>query len=90
MFANYLPFSVLPCDIRVWYEKVFYPFQVPALDIATVLFVLVFSSILRGYTIQSISAYRLAAIGSVAFVLVSYPAIGTLPAPSLYLNSELC
>eukprot|EP01036_Dinobryon_divergens_P023765 gene23765-32150_t len=59
----------------IWYEKVFYPFQVPALDISTVLFVLVFSSILRGYTIQSISAYRMAAVGSVAFVLVSYPAI---------------
>ena len=54
----------------------FYPFVQPSLDISTLMYMTVFTSILRGYTIQSISAYRLAFASSLVFTIVSYPAIG--------------
>ena len=59
----------------IWFPLNWFPFQQPGLDIATVLYLVSFMSIIRGYTIQSISAFRLSFITAVIFSLASYPTV---------------
>lgn len=52
-----------------------FPFSVGALDITTVLLVVNMMAVIRGYTHQSVSAFRLAAVSAVVQVATAYPAI---------------
>mmetsp|Transcript_26226 Transcript_26226/g.49214 ORF Transcript_26226/g.49214 Transcript_26226/m.49214 type:complete len:506 (+) Transcript_26226:71-1588(+) len=58
---------------RLWFSDAFFPFQKGTLDITTILFVSTFMSTIRGYTRQSVSAFRLAAGTAFAFAVTSYP-----------------
>ena len=58
---------------RMWFSDYFYPFQKGSLDITTILFVSTFMSAIRGYSRQSVSAFRLAAATSFAYAITSYP-----------------
>ena len=53
----------------------YFPFAQATLDISTILGVASFMSVLRGYTIQSISAFRMACVTSLVFAIATYPAI---------------
>ena len=57
----------------LWFGESFFPFQKGTLDITTILFISTFMSTIRGYTRQSVSAFRLAAGTSFAFAITSYP-----------------
>jgi len=72
---DYTQAQAVAAGKTLWYEKVFYPFVQPSMDISTLMYIGVFTSILRGYTIQSISAFRLACASSLVFTVVSYPAL---------------
>lgn len=58
---------------RIWFSDYFFPFKKGTLDITTILFISTFMSTIRGYTRQSVSAFRLAAGTSFAFAITSYP-----------------
>lgn len=53
----------------------YFPFAQATLDISTILGITSFMSVLRGYTIQSISAFRMACVTSLVFAIATYPAI---------------
>lgn len=59
----------------IWFPQIYFPFPSPTLDIATVLGICSFTSVLRGYTIQSLSAFRFACLFSIICTLALYPAI---------------
>jgi uncharacterized protein YneF (UPF0154 family) len=59
----------------VWYPQIWFPFAQPFFDLSTLLGILSLMSILRGYTIQSISAFRLSFIASLVFTITTYPGI---------------
>ena len=61
--------------LGVWFPSIWFPFVQPALDIGTIVYICTFMSILRGYTIQSISAFRLAFISAFVFTVSGYPQI---------------
>ena len=64
---------------RLWFPSIWYPFVQPTLDINTVLFIATFMSVLRGYTIQSVSAFRLAFGTATIYSLASYsPVVGAI------------
>jgi hypothetical protein len=58
---------------RLWFSDSFFPFKKGTLDITTILFISTFMSTIRGYTRQSVSAFRLAAGTAFAFAVTSYP-----------------
>ena len=58
---------------RIWFADYFFPFNKGTLDITTILFISTFMSTIRGYTRQSVSAFRLAAGTAFAFAVTSYP-----------------
>jgi hypothetical protein len=58
---------------RLWFTDAFFPFKKGTLDITTILFISTFMSAIRGYTRQSVSAFRLAAGTAFAFAVTSYP-----------------
>lgn len=58
---------------RLWFMDAFFPFKKGTLDITTILFISTFMSTIRGYTRQSVSAFRLAAGTAFAFAITSYP-----------------
>lgn len=60
---------------QLWYPGIWFPFKQPGLDIGTVLYIATFMSIIRGYTVQSISAFRLAFVTSLVYCISSYPGI---------------
>mmetsp|Transcript_10668 Transcript_10668/g.16164 ORF Transcript_10668/g.16164 Transcript_10668/m.16164 type:complete len:520 (+) Transcript_10668:82-1641(+) len=60
---------------KFWFDDSFFPFQKGTLDISSLLFVSTFMSVIRGYSRQSVSAFRLAAGMSFAFALTAYPGI---------------
>lgn len=60
---------------QLWYPTIWFPFQQPELDLDTVLYVASFMSVIRGYTIQSVSAFRLAFVTSLVYCISSYPGI---------------
>jgi hypothetical protein len=59
----------------IWFPQIYFPFAQPFFDLSTILGVMSFISILRGYTIQSISAFRLAFIAALVFAVSTYPGI---------------
>ena len=61
--------------LPIWFPPIWFPFVQPTLDIATILGIFCFMSILRGYTIQSVTAFRLACMCSFVYALSMYPAV---------------
>lgn len=60
---------------KVWFDDYFFPFQKGSLDISSLLFISTFMSIIRGYSRQSVSAFRLAAGTAFAYALTAYPGL---------------
>lgn len=61
--------------LPVWYPTVWFPFATPSFDMPTVLFIFTFMSIIRGYTVQSVSAFRAACGTSIIYIAAAYPII---------------
>lgn len=59
----------------IWFDNNFYPFQKGSLDLNSLLFLGTIASVIRGYSRESTSAFRLAATMSFAYVITSYPGI---------------
>lgn len=59
----------------LWFEKIWFPFVQPNIDLGTLLFIVSFMSTVRGYSIQSITAFQLAAALSCVYVLSAYPVV---------------
>lgn len=59
----------------LWFPQIWFPFAQPFFDLSTILGIVSLMSIVRGYTIQSISAFRLAFITALVFTVTTYPAI---------------
>lgn len=66
----------------VWYRENWFPFTVATLDISTVVAVFGLMSVIRGYTVQSISAFRMALIAGIVYTISIYP--GLVGAYSFY------
>jgi hypothetical protein len=60
---------------KLFAKESFFLFEEGSLDITTVLLVVSMMAVIRGYTKQSISAFRLAAITTLVQVLTAYPGI---------------
>lgn len=60
---------------RLWFDDYFFPFQKGSLDITSLLFISTFMSVIRGYSRQSVSAFRLAAGTAFAYALTAYPSL---------------
>jgi hypothetical protein len=58
-----------------WYPSIWFPFAVPTLDITTIVGICCVMSVLRGYTIQSLSAFRMAFMCAVVYALSIYPGL---------------
>jgi len=72
---NYTIEQVGEMKLPVWFPKIWFPFAMPSLDINTILFIAAFMSAFRGHSIQSVSAFKMAAATSLIFSLTSYPSI---------------
>ena len=59
----------------IWFDNNFYPFQKGSIDINSVLFLGTIASVIRGYSRESTSAFRLAATLAFAYVITSYPGL---------------
>lgn len=59
----------------LWYPQIWFPFAQPNLDLSTILGITSFMSVLRGYTVQSVSAFRMAFIAAFTFAFSTYPGI---------------
>lgn len=59
----------------LWYEKIWFPFVQPNLDLATIVAVCSFMSVFRGYFAGSLSAFRLAFGAALVFTFSTYPVI---------------
>jgi hypothetical protein len=59
----------------LYFYQNYFPFLQPSLDISTLLGVASFMSVLRGYTIQSVSAFRMAFATALVFSVSTYPSI---------------
>lgn len=59
----------------MWYPRIWFPFAIPTLDITTVVGICCVMSILRGFTVQSLSAFRLAMGCSVVYAISIYPGL---------------
>ena len=60
---------------KIWFDDYFFPFLKGTLDISSLLFVSTFMSIIRGYSRQSVSSFRLAAGMAFAYSLTAYPGV---------------
>lgn len=58
-----------------WYPSIWFPFAVPTLDITTIVGICCVMSVLRGFTVQSLSAFRLAFMCSIVYALSIYPGL---------------
>lgn len=56
----------------LWFPSIYYPFPDAPLDVPTLLGVSTVLGVVRGYTVQSISAFKVAAINGVAFAVLLY------------------
>jgi hypothetical protein len=72
---NYTPTDAAANGYQMWFPQIFFPFAQPFFDLSTILGVASFMSVLRGYTIQSISAFRSAFISAFIFTITTYPPI---------------
>ena len=59
----------------LWYNSIWFPFAVPTLDITTIVGICCIMSVLRGFTIQSLSAFRVALVCSVIYAVSIYPGL---------------
>jgi hypothetical protein len=59
----------------IWFDKSFYPFQRGSLDLNSLLFLGVILSVIRGYSRESVSAFRLSAAMAFAYSITSYPGL---------------
>jgi hypothetical protein len=59
----------------IWFDNNFYPFQQGSLDLNSLLFVGAIASVIRGYSRESTSAFRLAATMAFAYSITSYPGL---------------
>jgi hypothetical protein len=63
-------------DVKgLWYPRIWFPFAVPTLDITTIVGISCVMSVLRGFTIQSLSAFRMAFLCSAVFAISIYPGL---------------
>ncbi len=60
---------------KTWYPQIWFPFVQPSVDLTTLLGICACISILRGYTTQSISAFKLAAGAAAVYSFSAWPAI---------------
>lgn len=61
--------------LSVWFDDSFFPFQAGSLDINTICWVGAFMSVIRGYTRQSVSSFRLSAVLGFSFILTAFPGL---------------
>lgn len=61
--------------LTVWFDDEFFPFQSGSLDINTICWVGSFMAVIRGYTRQSVSSFRLSAVMAFAFILTALPGL---------------
>jgi hypothetical protein len=61
--------------LTIWFPQIWFPFAQPFFDLSTILGIMSLMSIVRGYTIQSISAFRLSFIAALVFTVTTYPGI---------------
>jgi hypothetical protein len=59
----------------IWFDNNFYPFQKGSIDLNSILFLGTIASVIRGYSRESTSAFRLAATMAFAYVITSYPGL---------------
>jgi hypothetical protein len=59
----------------IWFDQNFYPFQKGSLDLSSLLFVGTIASVIRGYSRESTSAFRLSATLAFAYSITSYPGL---------------
>eukprot|EP01035_Chromulina_nebulosa_P017817 gene17817-23427_t len=67
--------NTVAAGYKLWYPSAWFPFQQPNLDFATILYVASFMSILRGYTIQSVFAYKIAFATALIYAISTYPTV---------------
>jgi hypothetical protein len=61
--------------LQVWFDDEFFPFQSGSLDINTICWVGSFMAVIRGYTRQSVSSFRLSAVLAFSFILTAFPGL---------------
>lgn len=83
---NMTPDEVAAAHYPLWFDDSYFPFQVSNLDLNTVAWIGSFMAVIRGYSRQSVSAFRLSAIMAFAFILTSYP--GLIGAIQFYKDNE--
>lgn len=59
----------------LWFEQIWFPFLCPNLDLGTILYILSFMSVVRGYTIQSVTGFQIGAAASIVYCIQGYPAL---------------
>jgi hypothetical protein len=71
------PTEAAAAGLYQWFPQSYFPFQTGSLDINAIMFVCVVMSVIRGYSTQSASAYRLAGSMAFVFAMTSYPTMAT-------------
>lgn len=59
----------------VWFPQIWFPFAMPTVDLTTLLGISACISILRGFTVQSVSAFGAACAAASVYAFSSWPAI---------------
>lgn len=59
----------------IWFDNNFYPFQRGSLDINSLLFIGTVASVIRGYSRESVSAFRLSATMAFSYSITAYPGL---------------
>jgi len=59
----------------MWYPRIWFPFALPTLDITTIVGICCIMSVLRGFSVQSLSAFRLAMGCSIVYAISIYPGL---------------
>ena len=72
---NYSEVDAAAAGYKLWFPQIWFPFAQPFFDLSTILGIVSLMSIVRGYTIQSISAFRLSFIAALVFTITTYPGI---------------
>lgn len=63
---------------NIWYPTIWFPFTQPGLDLGTLLYISSFMLIVRGYSVQSLSSFLIAAPLALVYSLAAYPpAVGS-------------
>lgn len=59
----------------VWFPRIWFPFAVPAVDLTTLLGISSCISVLRGFTVQSVSAFQIAGATAAVYAFSGWPMI---------------